>query len=358
MHPRPVLQVEPTDLCNLTCTMCAPHHEGWAQIHGVPKGTLDLGRWERIAAGLEAEDCHFDHVIFQWLGDPSLHPELHRILGVAARHLGGRVGYLRVDTNGITLTPPRLEAILDAVEGCAAPLLIVFTLDAARPETYQRVKGQDALERVRRHIRHLVRSRRARGDRARVNLQLQFVVQQGNASEAREFLDYWSDLLTCQGSERWHDEVMFKRLSVGGGAEGQAAADALYERTVAEAGLRAGRVGGVHVSLWTDRPWQQDDAHRGGREACPGLWMTPVIRHDGHLLMCCADLGSELDLGCLDDASFRTLWDGAAATQKRLDHLAGRFDGVCASCGGINWYKLEAAQVAEARARGEALGLS
>ena len=210
----------------------------------MPKGTLDLGRWERIAAGLEAEDCHFDHVIFQWLGDPSLHPELHRILGVAARHLGGRVGYLRVDTNGITLTPPRLEAILDAVEGCAAPLLIVFTLDAARPETYQRVKGQDALERVRRHIRHLVRSRRARGDRARVNLQLQFVVQQGNASEAREFLDYWSDLLTCQGSERWHDEVMFKRLSVGGGAEGQAAADALYERTVAEAGLRAGRVGG------------------------------------------------------------------------------------------------------------------
>lgn len=357
MHPRPVLQVEPTDLCNLTCTMCAPHHEGWAQIHGVPKGTLDVRRWERIAAGLAAEDCRFDHVIFQWLGDPSLHPELHRILAVAATHLGERVGYLRVDTNGVTLTPPRLDAILDAVQGSAAPLLIVFTLDADRPETYARVKGQDALERVRRHVRHLVRSRRRRGAACRVNLQLQFVVQAGNASEAGAFLQYWADLLDCQGGAGWHDEVLFKRLSVGGGAEGQAAADALYERTVAEAGLRAGRVGGVHVGLWQERPWQEDDGHRGGRGACPGLWMTPVIRHDGHLMMCCADLGGELDLGSLDQASFRQLWEGPAATSKRLAHLAGRFEGVCASCGGINWYKLEDAQVAEARARGVELGL-
>ena len=38
-------------------------------------------------------------------------------------------------------------------------LLVVFTLDAVTPETYQRVKGRDALARVRRNIRHFIRQR-------------------------------------------------------------------------------------------------------------------------------------------------------------------------------------------------------
>lgn len=354
----PVLQVEPTDLCNLSCSMCAPHHEGWARIHGVPKGILDTARFARIVAGLAAEDCRFDHVIFQWLGDPSLHPELHRLLGLAARALAGRVGYLRVDTNGITLVPGRLDAILDAVDGATMPLLVVFTLDAQTPATYAAVKGQDALERVRRHVRHLVRARRARGAACRVNLQVQFVVQPVNAHEARSFLDFWLDLLACQGGEPWHDEILFKRLSVGGGSAGQAEADRLYEQTLARADIRAGERRGVHVLTWERRPWQQDDGHRGGRGPCPGLWLTPVIRHDGHLMMCCADLQGELDLGSLDETSFRTLWEGPAATAHRLAHLAGRFEGVCAGCGGINWYTLSEEQIEGARRRGWELGLT
>ena len=92
-----VLQVEPTDHCNLTCAMCAPHHEGWETVHGVAKGYLDADLWERVLVDLVVADAHLDHVIFQWLGDPSLHPELPRLVGAAARHLRGRVGYLRVE---------------------------------------------------------------------------------------------------------------------------------------------------------------------------------------------------------------------------------------------------------------------
>jgi MoaA/NifB/PqqE/SkfB family radical SAM enzyme len=349
-----VLQIEPTDLCNLSCTMCAPHHEGWDQIHGVPKGRMELAMFERIIDGLVADDCRFDHIIFQWLGDPSLHPDLDQLLRVTAERMAGRVGYLRVDTNAIVLTPDRMDGLLDAVSG-DVPMLMVFTLDAHSPETYTRVKGQDALARVRKHIRHLVRQRGLRG--VPVNVQLQFVVQEANAHEARDFLDYWADLLACQGGSEWHDEIMFKRLSVGGGTEGQAAADALYDRAMTEAGIAGGKLGHVHVQTWTARPWQVDDGHTGERTACPGLWITPVIRHDGHLMMCCADLGGELDLGSLHAHSFRELWEGPEATQRRLDHIAGRFEGVCAGCGGINWYQTTPEMVDSARKRAAVLGL-
>ena len=52
-----VLQIEPTDQCNLRCNMCAPHKEGWEEIHAVPKGTMDMGLYERIVDGLVADDC-------------------------------------------------------------------------------------------------------------------------------------------------------------------------------------------------------------------------------------------------------------------------------------------------------------
>lgn len=355
-----VLQVEPTDHCNLRCRMCAPHAEQWAAVHGVAKGYLDPELWERVCRGLVEDDVHFDHVIFQWLGDPSLHPELPRLVATAAELLAGRVGYLRIDTNAILLDSARAQALIAPFSGPGdgPPLLLVFTLDAHSPAAYARVKGRDALDRVRRNVRRILRLRRQGG--ARVNVQVQFVVQDGNAEEAGDFLRYWQDLLGCQGgAPQWHDEILFKRLSVGGGGPGQAAADERYERTMSRFGIAAGPQQGVQVHVWERRPWQADD--REGpveRTACPGLWLTPVIRHDGVLVMCCADLGSELALGSLHERSFRELWTGASATQHRLSHLAGRFEGPCAGCGGINWYDTTPSMAADARRRAAELGLS
>ncbi len=349
-----VLQIEPTDMCNLRCKMCAPHAEGWKQIHAVPKGSMDMRLYESIIDGLVQDNCRFDHIIFQWLGDPSLHPQLPRMIELASERLAGRVGYLRVDTNAIRLPPPRMDQLLNAASN-EVPLLLVFTIDAQTAATYKEVKGVDALDKVRSNIRHLVRRRAALG--VPVNIQLQFVVQNGNADEAGDFLAYWTDLLSCQGGDQWHDELMFKRLSVGGGTNGQAAADRLYEETMARFGISAGVVGGVHVHVWESRPWQHDDENQGPRTACPGLWLTPVIRHDGQLIMCCADLRGELKLGSLAEKGFRELWDGEIATQHRMDHMAGRFDGICGECGGINWYQLTEKMETSARERAEVLGL-
>ena len=326
-------------LCNLSCSMCAPHHEGWEEIHRVPKGRMDPDLFRRIVEGLEAEDCRFDHLIFQWLGDPSLHPELERLIALAQDHLAGRVGYLRVDTNAIVLTPARMSRLVEVYRRRPElPLLMVFTLDALSPETYARVKGQDALDRVRRHVRHFLRERARLPGEVRLNVELQFVLQPGNAHEVGAFVEYWSEFLRCQGGGVGHSDIMVKRLSVGAGGPGQLEADELYERSLREQGVRAEDRGHVEIKVWEKRPWESTAGKSTARQPCPGLWATPVIRHDGHLMMCCADLGGELDLGSLKRHSFRELWEGPVAVRRRMDHIEGRFEGVCASCGGINWY--------------------
>ena len=55
----------------------------------------------------------------------------------------------------------------------------------------------------------------------------------------------------------------------------------------------------------------------------------------------------EIPVGNLRDADFEELWFGPEMTHYRLLHIEGRFDAMpkCWSCGGINFYKIEPAEV-------------
>ena len=96
-----VLQIEPTDVCNLQCKMCAPHFENWDSVHGIPKGYLSLKLWREIVDQFVLNRTQFDHIIFQWLGDPMLHPDIVELISIAQQRLVDQVSYLRVDTNAI-----------------------------------------------------------------------------------------------------------------------------------------------------------------------------------------------------------------------------------------------------------------
>ena len=335
-----VLQVEPTDHCNLACTMCRPHAEGWTQIHGVPKGFLSVDLWRRVVDTFVDDQVCFDHIIFQWLGDPLFHPELHLLLNEGQR-LVGQVEYLRVDSNMILLDEKRLRSILASVQTGRVPVLMVASIDAVSSETYLKVKGFDRLQVVRENIRRLLRLRREYD--VPLNLQLQFVVQEDNHHEAVQFKEYWLELLTCYGTgTKWHDEIMFKRLSVDGGGPGQRRADELYQLSVLDSGISGGVENGLNICIWEEEPWQVTSETKPitQRTACPALWSTPVIRHDGRLMTCCADLQGTMVVGDLETERFSTLWLSTSMRQRRQEHLQGTFRDACEGCGGINWYAL------------------
>lgn len=334
-----VLQIEPTDLCNLNCKMCKPHAEKWDSVHSIPKGFLDISLWQKIVRDFQKEKVVWDHIIFQWLGDPLLHPQIDQLIEITARELGTQVGYLRLDSNMIALDSKRMLRLLKVSQQTNTPILLVASLDAFSAAVYHKVKGQDRLRLVQENLRRFLRARKKM--KAPINLQAQFVVQQENAREVRAFLDYWLDLLGCQGGEHWHDEILFKRLSVDGGGEGQAQADRLYQDAVLGAGICNQKKKHVHIQVWEEKPWQRDDENKDmNRTACPALWMTPVIRHDGALMVCCADLQGEMALGSLYQKNFLELWNGSKAQALRKQHLQGNFQGVCQACGGINWYDM------------------
>ncbi len=353
MRAGTVLQIEPTDLCNLRCPMCAPQvREG--EVHGRTRsGFMELALYRRVIGDIVGAGLTLDHLILQWLGEPTLHPELEEMVAVGLRELAGQVGYLRFDTNAVALTPSRTDRILQAVAGTdGPPLLVVFSLDAVTADTYQRVKGRDRFDQAMANIEHFLARRGELAGEPRVNTQFQFVLQPENHREVGEFVAHWDRTLRRGRNGVGFNEVMIKRLSVGSGGPAQRETDELYDRAVREHALAPGDAPHMHLRVWEERTWGEggaaaDPAAPAPRPPCPAPWKTPVIRWDGELVVCCADTDGAIPLGNVGTDGFVSLWQGRAMTRIRLAHLLGTLDDYpfCAACGGFTFYELTETEV-------------
>jgi len=257
-----VLQIEPTDFCNLTCPMCHPQQGFRPNLHGdLLKGYMDTGLFRKIIDGIERSDVCFDHLIFQWLGDPSLHPELFDMLGYALDHVADRFGYFRIDTNAILLTPDRTEQLVAAyARHPLTPVLIVFSLDAITRETYRKAKGRDYFDVVMDNI-HYFLERRGQLDLPSINLnaEFQFVLQNMNHHEVQDFIDYWDRKCAEGRNGVGYNDIMVKRVSIGTGGEKQHAADKLYADTIERFSLKPFDKEHIHLKIWMERAWEEHD---------------------------------------------------------------------------------------------------
>ena len=257
-----VLQIEPTDFCNLTCLMCHPQQGFRPNLHGdLLKGYMDTDLFRTIIDGIERSNVCFDHLIFQWLGDPSLHPELFDMLGYALDHVAERFGYFRIDTNAILLTPDRTEQLVQAyARHPLTPVLIVFSLDAISRDTYRKAKGRDYFDTVMDNI-HYFLERRGQLDLPSINLnaEFQFVLQSMNHHEVADFIDYWDKKCAEGRNGVGYNDIMVKRVSVGTGGAKQHAADKLYAETIERFDLKPFDKEHIHLKIWMERAWEEHD---------------------------------------------------------------------------------------------------
>ncbi len=254
-----VLQIEPTDFCNLRCKMCAPHAEQREHVHGdAQKGFMDLDVFRKIIDDVAEGGLKFDHIIFQWLGDPSLHPQLGDMLDYAVSRARDNFGYFRIDTNAIRLTEALSRQLLEtAARHPHTEILLIFSLDAVTRETYRVVKGADAFDTVHKNVRRFLEMRQAYDLTAvRLHCEFQFVLQPGNAHEAGLFVDLWRRELEARKRKGQWDDIMVKRLSAGSIGVTQQEADALYDRTLEEHGITSLELEHLAVKVWQRTPWR------------------------------------------------------------------------------------------------------
>lgn len=165
------IYVEPTDLCNLNCTICI--RNGWDET----LGKMTQETFDRILEGVKQINPR-PTVFFGGLGEPFYHPKTVEWIA-AARAAGAPV---EVITNGTMLTEKRSRQLIEADLD-----ILWVSIDGASPESYADVRLGAQLPKVLSNISKFRRMRRV-SHKPRPAIGIAFVAMRRNINDLPEVI--------------------------------------------------------------------------------------------------------------------------------------------------------------------------
>lgn len=263
------LQLGITNCCNLDCEFC-PQKKSPR-----PRGEMPIELLEDL---LGQAAPFVDTVDLSYDGEPFLHRDWPGCLQACTRR-GVRAMF---ETNCLLLDESRAREVLDLSPGS-----ITLSIDAAREETYRKLKPSGDFGRVVSNAERFLALARSR--KRRPYIQVQFVLCDQNRAEAGEFLRYWKG----KGADAVHIKPL---LNFAGSVGAPPAAPAL-------------------------RP-------------CLFLWTSLAVSWDGVVPLCCLEIEGRTRMGDANSSSLGEIFRGESFRAARLLHASGRYreHQVCRDC--------------------------
>ena len=265
--------VETTAKCNLYCPMCP------RETHKQPKADMSEDVFERLVrqSGDTAE-----HMMLIGLGEPFMDPQIFERIEFCHQHSISSL----LSTNGTFLDEKVAARVLDS------PLeQITLSFDGAKKETFEFYRKGAKFEKVRDNFVRFSKMKHQRHSRLQVVVQM--VRMEGNASEVDDFLAFWSAVPGVDQVRIKADETNLMRPDAG-----HAAAD-----------------------------WQHP---------CHYLWRGPMyVKQNGDVYPCCQSYMLDgAPLGNLESEPLVNIWNAPAMQEMRRLHASGRGGEVdiCARC--------------------------
>lgn len=326
------LTVAATDRCNLRCVMCGTHHpqEG-ARNAGCSDFPAHLIRkLEGMTAGAERIQVHGGG------GEPMMSRTFWDWVALFA---GNKSAQIEFNTNGLFLSPPNIERLMQQRVG-----FISVSLDAASPEVYRKIRGGDWTH-LMRNVEALSKARRE--SRPEMRLALNMTVMRENAREMPGLVRLAHELAI--------DEVQFYKLNAGPQYSWKERTrdgysfdyrENLPENNVThirpfleeaislapQLGIRLEvdpRLHGV-VAPAAPPPDHSPSTVQYSHCSAPWRWLSVTAR--GDVFPCCHAVAP---LGNLEEAeSLREIWNGPALRRLRTNVANNQIDPICkgASC--------------------------
>jgi radical SAM protein with 4Fe4S-binding SPASM domain len=318
------LQIEVTGSCNLRCKMCLVSYR---PALGRREGSLSLQTFGML---LDANP-QLERVTVQGLGEPLLAPGLFEMVDLAAGR-GIQVGF---NTNGMLLTADRADRLVRV--GLA---WLHISLDGARAETYEAIRGGGDFSQVVRNIKALVAvKRKLRTTSPR--LQLNFVAMRRNVEELPELVglvaDWGLERLWVQNLSHTFDDT--DSSGTYRGIRRFAAQEALWsadDRELVSRIFDVARAEADRLEVPLRLPRLEEPARTSrpaGQPGCDWPWTSAYVAHDGKVQPCCMVMGSDrATLGNLSTNSFLEIWNGEQYQAFRQALKTDKPPTVCRGC--------------------------
>lgn len=304
----PFIEIELTNRCNLACIQCF----------------RSLGLKPYKLGDMNPEDYHrileqFPHVLnvsLNGFGEPMMYPQFFEIVAHTRKERPwAKIG---IYSNGQLIDEEKAHRLMD----CGLTELNI-SIDAARPETYRRVRRGGRLEKLHENIRRLVRVKRESGAKFPM-LGVNFVMVNENEGELVPFVeqvaDFGVDFLNCV-SWAAYDWGFKNRRSRESYLRELEAARARMEQLQ----VRCKSFPEISTS-WTEEetPFK-----------CDFYWGNNFrVTYDGHVTLgCCTPFKETYTYGSLLKEGFDAVWNGPKIQRNREMARQGIVPNrVCASC--------------------------
>jgi radical SAM protein with 4Fe4S-binding SPASM domain len=261
------LDIETTNNCNLRCVMCG---RNWMKEK---LGYMDWELFKKIID--EGAKYKLPSIKLNYRGEPLLHPKVVEMVRYAK---GKGILEVQFNTNGFLLDEKMAEKLIDA--GLDR---IIFSFDAARRDTYNKIRKGSDYDKVVANIKGLVEIRNKKGLKKPL-IRVQMVKMPENKEEIEEFIKMWAPIVNRMAVST-HRDPLGKKEKI------------------------------EHF-------------------ACPQIWQRLMICWDGEVRMCCGDWYGEYVLGNAKNEKLHDIWQNEKLAAVRKLHSEGNFDQlpVCAKC--------------------------
>lgn len=254
-----MVDLEPTALCNMRCTMCPTG----LQALGRPAGFMSA---ETYGALLEKTQPFKSALRFIGFGEPLMHPD---IVGMVARASeAGRLSH--INTNGSKLTPPLAEQLVAA--GLSS---IKFSFQGTDSATYLAMRRTDFFEGL---LEAIATMRRARGGERYPYI----AASTSTTDETPEMVEAFRARMAPLVDGLSIGKTIFEYIDM--------AAVPPKHRARLEAAAELSTVTKRHPA------------------PCPEIYEKLTVHWDGAVRVCCNDWSGTTDLGNIVDDEMATIW--------------------------------------------------
>ncbi len=320
------IYIEPTSRCNELCQQCPR-----TLLSREDDRDLSFERFREIVEQFP----DLERVVLHGLGEPLLNKELPLMI----RHLKERGVTVLFNSNGILLTEKRGQALIDA--GLDEYRL---SMDGATRETYARVRGVDAFEKIWRNVGKFITLQKAQ-NASKPAVSLWFTAMRENLHELPTLIEL--------AHQHGVPEIHLQRLVYF--EQGLAASQqALFHRATSEelALIRqAEQTCKVYdisfTAAGTASPLQSMTRDFGARpwSGCQRPYQLTYITSSGNVLSCCfapfghrsaREYAEERVLGNVFQESIEQIWNGERYRAFRHAFESATPARHCSQCG-VNW---------------------
>lgn len=245
----PLIQIEPTNYCNLNC-ICCPISRSSRK-----KGFMDFNLFKKIID--DASQIGMKNVLLFLHGESFLHPQIISMIS----YIKSRGLYVRITTNGMLLNREIIDAILRS--GVNDEDVIRFSLLGYSKEVHEKIMSGVKHEKVIKNIIDFLDLRKKYGLKGPI-LETFFLTIPENNHERKDFIKCWSKIVEYVDSTE--ESKSFRE----------------YKRKI------------------TTMPREK---------ACNNLLDRIVVFWNGDVTICYHDLNGEYILGNLNKQSINEIWN-------------------------------------------------